>query len=90
MEAAVLGQAKTLQLLIDAGGDPNSITDDNAWSALALAAEYDHLGCMRVLLAAGADARFDEGNADWALLAVAKQEGDMAMVKLLLRYGAKK
>ena len=56
VEAAFIGSARILKLLLDAGADLN-LVDFDGCTAVNAAAAFGQLECLQILLAAGADAK---------------------------------
>lgn len=72
-----------VQLLLEAGADPNERHDSSS-TALTMACESAHIDLARLLLARGADPNIDNGEP----LLCATQYRDVAMVDLLIGKGA--
>lgn len=86
--AAGAGQTGMMQLLLDAGADPNAeSTGFGQDEPIHDAALGGHLGAVRVLLDAGADANATTYSGASALHTAA-EDGHVAIVRLLLASGA--
>ena len=81
-----LGRTETVERLLAAGGDPNSV-DAGGYSALQAAAENGHLEIVEMLVAHGADVGYSsEGN---SALDLALAAGHANVVEFLRAHGAK-
>lgn len=78
--------ASFVQLLLDAGVNPNA-TDSDGCTALMLAAEWGDKGTVSILLKAGANVNTADHQGRTALMRAAN-EWDLGIVRLLLKSGA--
>ena len=85
LTAANHGQAKAVEALLDAGGDPCKCTD-TGWSPLSIAAYKGHDDVVRLLLEQGAPT--EEADPTLSALLQAATKGLPDTVELLLRHGA--
>ena len=85
LTAANHGQAKAVEALLDAGGDPCKCTD-TGWSPLSIAAYKGHDDVVRLLLEQGAPTEEEDPTLSALLQAATKGLPDT--VELLLRHGA--
>lgn len=85
--AASRGDAALLQLLLNAGVDPNRKVDSCSQLPMVVAADRGHADVVRLLLRNNADPNAGSGNRI-APLHAAAQAGNADLVSELLRYGA--
>ncbi len=83
-EAARRGDTAGLQVLLEAGADPNP--PGSGWGALALAAYHGRAATVRMLLARGQDPNFRE--CGMPVLVLAANVGRVSVVRELLSAGA--
>ena len=82
-EAAQKGHIEVVELLIEAGADPNDKTTQTGKTPLHFAAEVGSVDIFKVLIEAGANLRPHDINS-WSPLDVATKEGHMNFVKVLI------
>lgn len=87
MEAARLGHARVVELLLDRGARIEA-TDDLGQTSLGEAAEYGHVDVVRLLLDRGAD--ISSGSTHESPLGEAALNGHGAVVELLIARGAER
>ena len=86
--ASRLGQSVIVQLLLDAGADPNKNSKEWAMvTPLVIATEYGHLNVVKMLLDGGAPQNI-AGGYGCTCLHIAAREGHNDVLKLLLMKGA--
>jgi ankyrin repeat protein len=85
MYAALYGNADSVQLLLEAGADPNIRNDAGATALLWAVDDRDK---TRLLLQAGADANARSNDGRTPLLSATSRVGSAEVVKLLLDHGA--
>jgi ankyrin len=82
--AAYTGNLTILQLIIDAGADPN-ICEDNGMTAVVVAARHDQFSCVRRLIAAGCDVNTRDAYGKTLLMLLLDHD---ELVRMLLDAGA--
>ena len=88
MKAAIKGNDKFVELLIDAGADVNSVNDSGS-TALMLAAQNSHPLCVIALIKAGADVNMVDNEGNTALIKSTSRYNTKPVLLLLLQAGAK-
>ncbi len=85
-DAALSGDVKEVQILLDSGADPNAALSDGGPTPLFFAAERGHPDVVALLVSQGADVNnpTHRGGA----LHIAAKRGNLEIVKLLLDAGA--
>ncbi len=86
--AASVGQAESLALLLEAGGNPNWV-EEAGWTPLHVACEEGHRDVVERLLAQGAKPNVQD-HEGWTPLMVAVRGGHLGLVQLLLKRGARR
>lgn len=81
--------ARSIQLLIDRGADPNKSLE-NGYNALMSASSFGSFEVLECLLKNNANPNFSRKIDKMTALKLAEMKGNMAKVELLLKYGAKK
>ncbi|XP_062934804.1 ankyrin repeat and SOCS box protein 3 isoform X2 [Cynocephalus volans] len=87
--AASQGHWKIVQILLDAGADPNEATLEET-TPLFLAVENGQIDVLRLLLRHGADVNGSHSMCGWNSLHQASFQENAEIVKLLLKKGANK
>ena len=82
-EAASEGHCEAVQLLLDAGADPNLVDELSYNTAIGLATDGGHLGTVKLLLAAGADPALDGGWQHSALDVARRNAGNPELLECL-------
>ncbi|HTG68711.1 MAG TPA: ankyrin repeat domain-containing protein [Candidatus Udaeobacter sp.] len=85
--AASEADLERVQSILAAGIDPN-VTDEEGWTALMWAAQYNETEIGSALVKAGADLNLVEQSNEETALTVALYNGSLEMVALLLEEGA--
>lgn len=85
--AASEDDVERVQSILASGIDPN-VTDDEGWTALMWASQYNNTALGRVLIEAGADLNLAEQSNEDTALTVAIYNNNLDMVTLLLDEGA--
>lgn len=85
--AASDADLERVRSILAAGTDPN-VTDEEGWTALMWAAQYNETEIGRALIEAGADLNLVEQSNEETALTVALYNGSLDMVELLLEEGA--
>ncbi len=85
--AASEADLERVRSILAAGIDPN-VTDEEGWTALMWAAQYNETEIGRALVEAGADLNLVEQSNEETALTVALYNGSLDMVALLLEEGA--
>ncbi len=89
LTAVNLGDLEAVELLLEAGADPN-ISDADGFTPLMGAATYNHVEMISLLKEAGADVNVKEKTMGWTALMYAASNGHEETTKLLLELGADK
>ncbi|XP_051684962.1 ankyrin repeat and SOCS box protein 3 isoform X3 [Oryctolagus cuniculus] len=87
--AASQGHWKIVQILIEAGADPNATTLEET-TPLFLAVENGQIDVLRLLLRHGANVNGSHSMCGWNSLHQASFQGNAEIIKLLLKKGANK
>lgn len=85
--AASEADLERVQSILAAGIDPN-VTDEEGWTALMWAAQYNETEIGKALVEGGADLNLVEQSNEETALTVALYNGSLEMVALLLEGGA--
>ena len=88
MKAAIKGNDRFVELLIDAGADVNSVNNSGS-TALMFAAENSHHSCVNALIKAGADVNMVDNEGNTALIKSTSRYNTKPVLLLLLQAGAK-
>ena len=83
---ALDGNARAIERLLAAGGDPNT-AEWSGWTPLMYASIWDREAAVIVLLNAGADTNATDNDGQTALM-YAAYEGFCGVIRLLLQAGA--
>jgi hypothetical protein len=86
-EAIKKGDIFKIQKLLDSGVSVNARGDDNDWTPLMLAIEYDKVNVAEFLIHKGANVNLGRKKG-WTPLIMASVSGDLDFVKFLIRAGA--
>ncbi|XP_061288338.1 ankyrin repeat and SOCS box protein 3 isoform X3 [Bos javanicus] len=87
--AASQGHWKIIQILLEAGADPNATTLEET-TPLFLAVENGQIDVLRLLLRYGANVNGSHSMCGWNALHQASFQGNAEIIKLLLKKGANK
>ncbi|XP_044781840.1 ankyrin repeat and SOCS box protein 3 isoform X3 [Bubalus bubalis] len=87
--AASQGHWKIIQILLEAGADPNATTLEET-TPLFLAVENGQIDVLRLLLRYGANVNGSHSMSGWNALHQASFQGNAEIIKLLLKKGANK
>ncbi|XP_055495799.1 ankyrin repeat and SOCS box protein 3 isoform X3 [Leucoraja erinacea] len=87
--AAKHGHLKIVQILLQAGANPNAVTNENV-TPLFLAAEKGHIAIVRTLLKNEARINGAHSACLWSLVHQAAYQGHLDVLKFLLEKGADK
>eukprot|EP01006_Ploeotia_vitrea_P017373 TRINITY_DN48489_c0_g2_i1.p1 TRINITY_DN48489_c0_g2~~TRINITY_DN48489_c0_g2_i1.p1 ORF type:complete len:910 (+),score=59.93 TRINITY_DN48489_c0_g2_i1:27-2732(+) len=80
--ASLGGNLKTVEMLIDAGGDVNAVSE-NGMSAILYSASFGHADILRLLVSKGGDINLSESDKDLALH-LACQKGHLDAVRAIV------
>jgi ankyrin repeat protein len=86
MRAAMIGDARSVRMLLDLGASPNT-REGNGRTVLMEAAYGSHTDTIMLLLERGAEVNAQDSTG-WTALMEAASKGHTAAVRLLLFYGA--
>ncbi|KRB53594.1 ankyrin repeat domain-containing protein [Flavobacterium sp. Root186] len=89
IRAASENNARSVQLLIDHGADPNK-TLENGYNALMSASSFGSIEVLECLLKNKANPNLHRSIDEMTPLKCAKINGDSGKISLLINYGAKK
>ncbi|CAG7916972.1 unnamed protein product [Penicillium olsonii] len=86
--ACSVGEARSVQMLLDYGANVNNNDTDETMAALNIACSHGNEPIVKILLAHGANVHAQSGLSRNNALQVASSTGNSEVVRLLLKYGA--